>query len=176
MVVVKSRIKTGLYKHLHLLAPWKAEQLLGEPVEGPVFVSPFILTKQLCDICNIEYGPLVYRLGERTIAHHLHANFVGGIYTTSYAPNSYRWLTQGIGDDYFEQNGIIKCRSFLTQTQPKQPKGFSVLTETDNGLIIPTYSRVGDLPNQVGTVDDEGNMKFTMETWNEWARLSRQHN
>lgn len=173
MVVIKSRIKSGLYKQLQLVAPWKAEELLNKSVEGPVFTSSLIQDTFTCGRCGIEYGPLVYKLGERTIAQHLHANVSGGIYTTSAKPPQFRWLAQGTGDDYFSDKETIMCRSFLMETQPRPIQGCHILVETNNGIIIPIYPTYpypayGNVLVQVGTVDDGGNMRFPMETWEKW--------
>lgn len=67
------------YKALRLITPELANSL-GLPAEAPVFSSPYITRKGVCNECRVSYEPLVYQVGMTTKAHHFCKNNGGGIY------------------------------------------------------------------------------------------------
>lgn len=77
-------------KNLRLVTPERANEL-GVPAECPVLCSPYVNTTNHCDVCNIDYKPLIYQVGQQTTAHHF-CKQDGGIYVQDAQDVSSKWV------------------------------------------------------------------------------------
>lgn len=171
MVVIASRAIKA-YKKLSLITPPFAEALLDRAVEGPVFISPYVREENNCLHCDVKWTPLVYTRGERTRAQHMHAPYSGGIYVVTYRPVGFgdaaHWVSHGTLFDPFEVEGHITLgSSFLLEDGPVPIAGAGKLYE-HMGQIVTELP--GEFTEPIGTVDDEGNMSFPLETWQRWVK------
>lgn len=77
-------------KHLRLVTPERANEL-GIPAEAPVLCSPYT-SGGYCQICKIQYTPLIYQVGQTTEAQHFCKEAGGGIYVQIPEDHSTTWV------------------------------------------------------------------------------------
>lgn len=77
-------------KNLRLVTPERANEL-GVPAECPVLCSPYVIGAVHCHVCNIDYKPLIYQVGQQTTAHHF-CKQGGGIYVQDAQDVSNKWV------------------------------------------------------------------------------------
>jgi hypothetical protein len=89
-----------LTKVLHLVEPEELQALnILDPVESPVFISPYWLHTAPCLTCEATIGPLIYALGHETTTRH-NSPTCPGIFVSAHAGAAQSispWLAAAVG-------------------------------------------------------------------------------
>lgn len=96
------------YKALKLVLPELANSY-DIPAEAPVFISPYIVHKSHCYVCEADYSPLLYQIGRTTHAQHTCKTNGGGIYVRLASDHSGKWVyTNDLWDCIVHPHGPIR--------------------------------------------------------------------